>query len=100
NHIALVQAGRAGTARIGDVSSQHNSPQKPTPEAVMADHKVKFGDVTLEVNEQAAKAIQSLSEQLKATQAEAEAASADAKQKQEEADRALAAKDAEIDKLK
>ena len=100
NHIALVQAGRAGTARIGDTGGHQNSPSQPEGGHKMADRKVKFGDVTIEVSEQAAEAIAALTEQLKAAQAEAEAAGADAKQKQEEADKALAAKDAEIDKLK
>ena len=42
-------------------------------------HKVKFGDVTIEVSEQAAEAIASLSKQLEEAKAETEKVEAEAK---------------------
>ena len=64
-------------------------------------HKVKFGDVTIEVSEQAAEAIArhypSSSEEAKA---ETEKVEAEAKKPSTQKDKALATKDAEIDKLK
>ena len=99
NHIALVDKGRAGGARIGDKGGQGNSPTNPTGDHKMT-HKVKFGDVTIEVSEQAAEAIASLSKQLEEAKAEAEKAEAKAQEAIDAKDKALAAKDAEIDKLK
>lgn len=57
NHIALVDKGRAGSARIGDKGGQPNSPKTETEEAAMATRKVKVGDVSIEVDEQAAEVI-------------------------------------------
>lgn len=108
NHIALVPAGRAGSARIddskiGETGGQQNS-QSQTKGALKMTHKVKFGDVTLEVSEQAAEAIIALTEQLEAAQAALAEAKKEAEKElqtaQEETDKAMAAKDAEIDKLK
>lgn len=93
NHIALVDKGRAGDAKIGDAGGQKNNGQSQKTEVKTMTKKVKFGDVTIEVSEQAAEAIEALTEQLKQAKEEAQA-SADAKDKE------LAEKDGEIEKLK
>jgi len=93
NHIALVDKGRAGDAKIGDAGGQKTNGQSQKPEVKTMTKKVKFGDVTIEVSEQAAEAIEALTEQLKQAKEEAQA-SADAKDKE------LAEKDGEIEKLK
>jgi uncharacterized protein len=93
NHIALVDKGRAGGAKIGDAGGQKTNGQSQKPEVKTMTKKVKFGDVTIEVSEQAAEAIEALTEQLKQAKEEAQA-SADAKDKE------LAEKDGEIEKLK
>jgi len=93
NHIALVEKGRAGGAKIGDAGGQKTNGQSQKTEVNPMTKKVKFGDVTIEVSEQAAEAIEALTEQLKTAKEEAQA-SADAKDKE------LAEKDGEIEKLK
>lgn len=93
NHIALVDKGRAGGAKIGDAGGQKTNGQSQKTEVKPMTKKVKFGDVTIEVSEQAAEAIEALTEQLKTAKEEAKAA-ADAKDKE------LAEKDGEIEKLK
>jgi len=93
NHIALVEKGRAGGAKIGDAGGQKTNGQSQKTEVKPMTKKVKFGDVTIEVSEQAAEAIEALTEQLKQAKEEAQA-SADAKDKE------LAEKDGEIEKLK
>lgn len=93
NHIALVDKGRAGGAKIGDAGGQKTNGQSQKTEVNPMTKKVKFGDVTIEVSEQAAEAIEALTEQLKTAKEEAQAA-ADAKDKE------LAEKDGEIEKLK
>ena len=93
NHIALVEKGRAGGAKIGDAGGQKTNGQSQKTEVKTMTKKVKFGDVTIEVSEQAAEAIEALTEQLKQAKEEAQA-SADAKDKE------LAEKDGEIEKLK
>ena len=93
NHIALVDKGRAGGAKIGDAGGQKTNGQSQKTEVKTMTKKVKFGDVTIEVSEQAAEAIDALTEQLKQAKEEAQA-SADAKDKE------LAEKDGEIEKLK
>lgn len=93
NHIALVDKGRAGGAKIGDAGGQKNNGQSQKTEVKPMTKKVKFGDVTIEVSEQAAEVIEALTEQLKQAKEEAQA-SADAKDKE------LAEKDGEIEKLK
>ena len=93
NHIALVDKGRAGGAKIGDAGGQKTNGQSQKTEVNPMTKKVKFGDVTIEVSEQAAEAIEALTEQLKTAKEEAQA-SADAKDKE------LAERDGEIEKLK
>lgn len=93
NHIALVDKGRAGGAKIGDAGGQKTNGQSQKTEVKPMTKKVKFGDVTIEVSEQAAEVIEALTEQLKQAKEEAQA-SADAKDKE------LAEKDGEIEKLK
>ena len=93
NHIALVEKGRAGGAKIGDAGGQKTNGQSQKTEVKPMTKKVKFGDVTIEVSEQAAEVIEALTEQLKTAKEEAQA-SADAKDKE------LAEKDDEIEKLK
>jgi len=93
NHIALVEKGRAGGAKIGDAGGQKTNGQSQKTEVNPMTKKVKFGDVTIEVSEQAAEAIEALTEQLKTAKEEAKA-SADAKDKE------LAERDGEIEKLK
>ena len=93
NHIALVEKGRAGGAKIGDAGGQKTNGQSQKTEVKPMTKKVKFGDVTIEVSEQAAEVIEALTEQLKTAKEEAQA-SADAKDKE------LAEKDGEIEKLK
>jgi len=93
NHIALVEKGRAGGAKIGDAGGQKTNGQSQKTEVNPMTKKVKFGDVTIEVSEQAAEAIEALTEQLKTAKEEAQA-SADAKDKE------LAERDGEIEKLK
>lgn len=93
NHIALVDKGRAGGAKIGDAGGQKTNGQSQKTEVKTMTKKVKFGDVTIEVSEQAAEAIEALTEQLKQAKEEAQA-SADAKDKE------LAEKDGEIEELK
>ena len=93
NHIALVEKGRAGGAKIGDAGGQKTNGQSQKTEVKPMTKKVKFGDVTIEVSEQAAEAIEALTEQLKTAKEEAQA-SADAKDKE------LAERDGEIERLK
>lgn len=100
NHIALVDKGRAGTARIGDKSGQPNSSTTAKKEAAMATRKVKVGDVSIEVDEQAAEVITALAEKLKAAEEKASAATEAAQAEADAKDKELAAKDAEIAKLK
>ena len=102
NHVALVDKGRAGPqARIGDKGGQNETAQsQPDGGHKMATQKVKIGDVSIEVDEQAAEVINTLSEKLKTAEAQAEQASQQADADKAEADKAMAAKDAEIDKLK
>lgn len=101
NHIALVEKGRAGSARIGDKGGHGNSSKtKPEDKSMV---KVKVGDVTIEVSEQAAEAIKALSEKVKEAEAKAEAAEAEAAEAADKVaaqDKELATKDAEIEKLK
>jgi len=93
NHIALVGAARAGhEAKIGAAGGQDGQ-HDDTGGLQMADmKKITFNDVTIEVSEQAAEVIASLKNQLSEATANAEAAQA-------EADKALAEKDAKIEKL-
>ena len=93
NHIALVEKGRAGGAKIGDAGGQKTNGQSQKTEVNPMTKKVKFGDVTIEVSEQAAEVIEALTEQLKTAKEEAQA-SADAKDKE------LAERDGEIERLK
>ena len=97
NHIALVSAGRAGSARIGDKGGHVNSPKSNEGNTML--QKVKFGDVTIEVSEQAAEAIAALSKQIEEAKAEVEKTQAEAQDKLAAKDKELAAKDAQIEEL-
>lgn len=92
NHIALVDSGRAGTARIGDTGGQSTA-GKDTGGHQMATRKITVDGLTVETTDQGVEAIEKL--QQKVTDAEKAHTDAVAAKDSE-----LAKRDATIDDLK
>ena len=102
NHLALVQKGRAGNARIGDGRDPHNTAHTQTGGHTMPDtlKKVVVDGLTIETTEQGAQALEKVAKQLDdATTANAQLQATHDTAVTDHA-REIAAKDAEIEKLK
>jgi len=107
NHIALVQAGRAGTTRIGDARSfgvLDQAQPNPTPKGghPMADtlRKVILDGLTIETTEQGEQAIAKLQKQIADSSVSLSDAQAKHVKQISDKDAELAKKDAEIDAMK